>query len=87
MRLSIKAFALAAGILWGSALLVVTCANLVFPGYAENFLAVVASVYPGYHYGSGISGIIIAALYGFVDAGIAGAVFAWLYNLISKEKV
>jgi hypothetical protein len=29
-------------------------------------------------------GSVIGAAYGFVDWGIAGAIFAWLYNKINK---
>ena len=28
--------------------------------------------------------ILIGAIWGFVDWGIAGAIFAWLYNLINN---
>ena len=29
--------------------------------------------------------ILIGAVWGFVDWGIAGAIFAWLYNWLSKK--
>ncbi len=84
MKLSIKALALSAAIIWGLALLIVSSANMIFPGYAVNFLEVVGSIYPGYHPGTGISSVIIGSLYGVVDAGIAAAIFAWLYNFFAK---
>jgi len=28
--------------------------------------------------------VVIGSMYGIVDAGIGGAIFAWLYNFISE---
>ncbi|MBT7950076.1 MAG: hypothetical protein HN764_00495 [Gammaproteobacteria bacterium] len=84
MKLSIKGLAITAAIVWSFAILIVGSANILFPGYGINFLEVVGSLYPGYQPGAGLSSVIIAALYGVVDAGIAGAIFAWLYNFFSK---
>ncbi len=80
MKLSIKGRAISAALLWGIALLILGSANLIFSGYGSNFLEVIGSVYPGYHPGTGISSVIVGSLYGVVDAGIGGAIFAWLYN-------
>ena len=85
MKLSVKAFAVSAGIIWGLALFMVITLNMITDSYGAVFLTVVGSIYPGYHPGTGISSIIVGALYGFVDAGIAGLIFAWLYNLFAKE--
>jgi len=85
MKLSVKAFALSAGIIWALALFMVITLNMVTDSYGSVFLTVVGSIYPGYHYGTGITSIIVGSLYGFVDAGIAGLIFAWLYNLFVKE--
>jgi len=84
MKLSVKGLAITAAILWGGAMLIMGSVNMMFPGYATNFLEVIGSVYPGYDPSTGISSIIIGSLYGVVDAGIGGAIFAWLYNLISE---
>jgi hypothetical protein len=80
MKLSVKGLAITAAIIWGGALLIMGSANMMFPGYATNFLEVMGSVYPGYQPGTGLSSIIIGSLYGVVDAGIGAAIFAWLYN-------
>jgi hypothetical protein len=82
MKLSIKKFALSCSILWGLAILVVSLSNLIWPSYGVVFLTVVASIYPGYEPMSGASSIIVGTLYAIVDAGIGGAVFAWLYNFL-----
>lgn len=39
-------------------------------------------IYYGYSFTP--MGSIIGAVWGFVDWGIAGAIFAWLYNKINK---
>lgn len=83
MKLSVKAVAVTAAIFWGVAILVVGFANMVWPPYGGAFLDVVSSIYPGYEPGSGTMGIIVGSLYGVVDAGIGGAIFAWLYNLFA----
>jgi len=82
MKLSIKALAITAAIIWGGALLIVGSANMMFPGYGLDFLEVMGSIYPGYQPGTGLSSVIIGSLYGVVDAGIGAAIFAWLYNFI-----
>ena len=84
MKLSIKAFALAAGILWAFALFITTGLNLIFPSYAREFLLLVASFYPGYNPG-GVVSLFIGPLYGLIDAGIAAAVFAWIYNRLDSR--
>jgi hypothetical protein len=81
MRLHITALALATGLIWGGAILVVGLANLVWPEYGRAFLDVTASIYPGYHPGTGIGSVVMGTLYGLFDGTIGGAIFAWLYNL------
>lgn len=80
MKLSIKALAITAAIIWSTALLIVGSANMMFPGYGSDFLEVIGSVYPGYQPTTGFSSVIIGSLYGVVDAGIGAALFAWVYN-------
>lgn len=84
MKLSIKGFALAGAIVWGLGMCLVTITNTISPGYAVDFLTVMGSIYPGFEYGQGANSIIVGTLYGVVDAGIAGAVFAWLYNCLAR---
>jgi len=86
MKLNVTAFALTAGLLWGGAVLVVALANLAWPGYGRAFLELTASLYPGYHPGTGAASVIVGGLYGLVDGLIGGAVFAWLYNLFSRPR-
>lgn len=85
MKLNVKAMALAAGVLWGLALLLVGLANLVWEGYGVDFLELAASVYPGYTGAASLWQVIVGTLYGLVDGAIAGAVLAWLYNLCAAR--
>ncbi len=48
MKLDTKAFTLTVAIVWGGAVLMAGITNLIWNGYAVAFLALVASIYPGY---------------------------------------
>ena len=85
MKLHVTALALTAGLLWAGAILLVALANLVWPDYGRAFLDLTASIYPGYHPGTGIGSAITGTLYGLVDGTIGGAIFAWLYNLLAPR--
>ncbi|MGC1646046.1 MAG: bacteriophage holin [Candidatus Sulfotelmatobacter sp.] len=85
MKVSIKSLALASGILWGVAMLVMGLANLIWGSYGQEFLQTMASVYPGYHATRSVAEVIVGTLYGTVDGFIGGAVFAWLYNQFAKS--
>lgn len=87
MKLSIKGLALASGGLWGLAMLGMGLANLIWSGYGQQFLQIMASVYFGYHATRSVAEVIIGTLYGGVDGLVAGAVFAWLYNQFVKRSV
>ena len=56
---------------------------LILTGNAEGPTTLFERIYIGYTYTP--LGSVIGAAYGFVDFGIAGAIFAWLYNLINKK--
>jgi hypothetical protein len=80
MKLSIKAFAFTAGLLWGGAILSVSLVNLAAPSYGQAFLDLCSSIYPGFHASRTIGSVVIGTLYGLFDGGIGGVIFAWLYN-------
>ena len=81
MRFSVKGLAVAGGIGWGGSVLLVGLLNLVWPSYGVAFLDLASSIYPGYESMSGFGGVIVGTLYALVDGAIAGAIFAWLYNM------
>ena len=76
--LDAKRLGLAGGILWSVALVIfslISNAN----GYAGEFMNLVATIYPGYTLAS-MTGILIGAVWGFLDGFIGLYIFAWLYN-------
>jgi hypothetical protein len=84
MKLDVKAFGLACGVLWGLAVLVVALVNLSGNGYGQPFLNLLASWYPGYHAVPRIGEALLVGVYAFVDGLIGGGIFAWLYNRLTK---
>ena len=56
---------------------------LILTGNAEGPVTLFERIYIGYSFTP--IGSVIGAVWGFVDFGIAGALFAWLYNLINKR--
>jgi hypothetical protein len=84
MKINIKALAVACASLWGGAVLVVALANLICGGYAQRFLELLASFYPGYHATRSIGEVVIVTLYAIVDGLCGGAIIGWLYNCLAK---
>lgn len=80
MRLSLKAMAIAAGLLWGGGILFVGLMNLVFPRYGSNFIQLTSSVYPWFHDTRSLGNVVIGTVDGLIDGAIAGLLLAWLYN-------
>ena len=83
MRLNVKAFALAGGILWGLGLFLFTWWVIAFDG-ATGEPTLVGRLYRGY----AISpvGSMIGLIWAFFDGLIGGALFAWLYNVLAGKK-
>ncbi len=81
MRLNVKAMAISVALCWGIlAMFLVGLGNLIWPGYGQGFLDLMASLYPGYKATAGFGQVIVGTLYGMLDGAICGALFAWLYN-------
>lgn len=82
-KLSVRSLAIAGAIFWGASVLIVGLLNLIFPTYGLTFLWFASSVYPGYKADPTFISVLIGTGYAVVDGLISGAIFAWLYNLIS----
>ena len=80
--MSIRSAGLTAGI-FGAAAMFLLAWWLMLTGNAEGPVTLFERIYIGYSFTP--MGSIIGAIWGFVDWGIAGALFAWLYNLINKK--
>jgi len=81
-KLSVKAFALAGGILWGASLFILTWLEIW--GYGN---VVAMDMAKSYYIGYVVTpaGSVLGAVYGFFDAGIACAIFALIYNKIAAK--
>lgn len=79
MKLNIKAFAIACGLIWGLGILCLTW-WLIMLESGQPAECLINRMYPGYTMTP--MGSIIGMVWGFFDAGIGGLVFAWLYNLL-----
>lgn len=82
MKLNVKAFALTCGIVWGFGLFALTWWIIAFDG-ATHEVTLIGRLYRGYNISP--IGSIVGLLYGFFDAGIGGAIMAWLYNTIAER--
>jgi len=82
MKLNVKAFALTCALLWGFGLFAITWWVILFEG-ASGHPTTVGLIYRGYNISA--LGSLIGLAWAFVDGLIGGAIFAWLYNLISEK--
>jgi hypothetical protein len=79
---------LAGGLLWALVIFTIGMMNLIWPGYGNAFLDIMASLYPGYEAKPLIGDVIVGTLYAFVEGAFCGLIFGLLYNLfISKKEV
>jgi hypothetical protein len=76
---------IALGLVCGLVVLVTGVINIVWPGYGQAFLDILASIYPGYEATGSLGGVIFATLYGFADGALIGLAYAWLYNRIAAH--
>jgi hypothetical protein len=81
MRLNLKAMAIAAGVLWGGAILFVSLVNLVRPSYGMTFLQMVSSVYPGFRASRTLADVLTGTGYAIVDGAVGSLLFGLIYNV------
>ena len=79
--ISVRSCGLTLGI-FGAAAMFFLAWWLILIGNAEGPPTLLERVYIGYSFTP--LGSVIGAAWGFVDWGIAGAIFAWLYNKINN---
>ncbi len=80
MKLNVKAFALACALIWGFGLFFLTWWVIAFEG-ATGDVTLIGHLYRGYRISP--AGSVIGFVWAFLDALVGGAIFAWLYNLLS----
>jgi len=83
MKLNVSAFALACGIIWGLGLFALTWWIIAFDGSTHE-ITLIGRVYRGYDISP--LGSLVGLVWGFFDALIGGAIFAWLYNWLSRGR-
>lgn len=87
MKLNLPALAFASAVLWGLAVFITGIFNIAYPGYADAFLKVIASVYPGYSASGSLADLIVGTVYAIFDGIIGGLVFGWLYNIVAGRAI
>ena len=80
-KLNIKALAVAIGALWAFSVLLL--AWMAAFGWGREMVTVLASLYLGY--APTFLGGIIGAVWAFIEGAIAGAIIAWLYNMVAQK--
>jgi hypothetical protein len=86
MRLSVKGMTIAAGLLWGAAILCVGIIHMADPNYGVNFLQMTSSVYPGFHSAGTAGSLAIGTIEGIIDGGISGLLLSLLYNAFTRVR-
>lgn len=82
MKLHVKAFALTCGVLWGLGLFVITWWIIAFEG-ATGDPTFIGRLYRGYNISP--AGSVIGLIWALIDGAVGGAIFAWLYNLLTAR--
>lgn len=82
MKLNVKAFALACGLIWGLGLFGLTWWIIAFEGTTGE-ITIIGHIYRGYTVSP--VGSLVGLVWAFADGLIGGAIFAWLYNLLAGK--
>jgi hypothetical protein len=82
MKLNIRAFGLACGLVWGFGLFVLTWWIMAFDG-ATGEITMIGRLYRGYSITP--VGSLIGLAWALADGLIGGLIFAWLYNLLAGK--
>ena len=80
--MSVRALGLTAAI-FGSFTMFFLAWWVILTGNVEGPTTLFERIYLGYSFTP--VGSVIGALWGFIDFGIAGVIFAWLYNFINMK--
>lgn len=84
MKLNVLKFALAAGIWLAICLILMTVsAMLNIPGFPE-FAKSLVNIYGPYGYSVSWLGILVGAIWGFIEGFVHFGILAWIYNKLVK---
>lgn len=82
MKLDVKAFAIACGLIWGFGLFFLTWWIMAFEG-ASAQPTWIGEIYRGYSISP--IGSVIGLIWALPDGFIGGTIFAWLYNSLARQ--
>ncbi|HEX9949973.1 MAG TPA: hypothetical protein VGB29_07425 [Thermodesulfobacteriota bacterium] len=85
MRLSVRGLMFALAFFWALVIAVVGALNILYPGYAADYLKMIVSLYPWYKATGTTIDLVYGIVTGFVDGLICGLIFALLYNLFTGK--
>lgn len=80
VKLNVKAFALAAGLVWGINWFILTWWMILFEGITHD-VTLLGRWYRGFTVSP--VGSLVALGYGFIDGALIGLLLAWLYNRLA----
>ena len=83
MKLNVKAFGIAAGLVWGFNWFILTWWMILFNGITNERIAFISDVYIGFTLNP--LGSLVALAYGLVDGFFIGLLVAWIYNKIAPR--
>ena len=81
MKLNVKAFAIACGVLWGLGVFILTWWVIAFEGISDE-PTLLGRVYRGHTFTA--LGSLIGLAWAVPDGFFGGLIFAWLYNVLSR---
>jgi hypothetical protein len=85
MKLSLKSMIIAGALFMAIGFLFVSLLNVVLRPYGGAYLALLASLFPGYDPISGLVGVIVGTLYSLLAGAVAGLIFGSLYNFFAER--
>jgi ABC-type phosphate transport system permease subunit len=85
MKLSLRSIVIAGALFKAIGFLFVSLLNVILRPYGGAYLALLASLYPGYDPISGVVGIIVGTFYSLLAGAVAGFVFGVLYNFFREK--
>lgn len=81
MRLNVKAFTVACGLIWGFGVLAFTWWRLLFEKPQKEDDTLLGHIYRGYSITP--MGSLVGFIWGLLDGAACGLVLSWLYNRLA----
>lgn len=83
MKLNVKAFAIAGGLVWGFNWFALTWWMILFKGITFEKIAFISDTYVGFTVSP--LGSLVALIYGFLDGFLLCLLIAWVYNKLAPR--